>query len=51
MKKQAIYGDYVITINDDSSVSVTYQNEECSNAKKTLREVSEIVGFAFDAGG
>ena len=50
MKKQATYGDYVITINDDSSVSVTYQNEECSNAKKALREVSENAGFAFDAG-
>ncbi len=50
MKKQATYGDYVITINDDSSVSVTYQNEECSNAKKALREVSENAGFDFDAG-
>ena len=50
MKKQATYGDYVITINDDSSVSIIFQNEECSNAKKTLREVSEKVGFAFDAG-
>lgn len=50
MKKQATYGDYIITINDDSSVSVTYQNEECNNAKKALREVSEQSGFAFDAG-
>ena len=30
MKKQATYGDYVIIINDDSSVSITFQNEECS---------------------
>lgn len=50
MKKQATYGDYIITINDDNSVAVSYQGEECSNAKKALREVSEKVGFDFDAG-
>ena len=50
MKKQATYGDYIITINDDNSVAVSYQSEECSNAKKALREVSEKVGFDFDAG-
>ena len=50
MKKQATYGDYIITINDDNSVAVSFQSEECSNAKKALREVSEKVGFAFDAG-
>ncbi len=50
MKKQAAYGDYIITINDDNSVAVSYQGEECSNAKKALREVSEKVGFDFDAG-
>ena len=50
MKKQATYGDYIITINDDNSVAVSYQSEECSNAKKALREVSEKVGFDFDPG-
>ena len=50
MKKQATYGDYIITINDDNSVAVSYQGEECGNAKKALREVSEMVSFNFDAG-
>lgn len=50
MKKQATYGDYVITINDDNSVAVTCYGEECNNAKKALREVSEKAGFAYDEG-
>ena len=48
--KQATYGDYIITINDDNSVAVSYQSEECGNAKKALRDVSDKVGFDFDAG-
>lgn len=50
MKKQATYGDYVITINDDNSVAVTCNGEECNNAKKALREVSEKAGFAYEEG-
>ena len=50
MKKQTTYGDYVITINDDNSVAVTCNGEECNNAKKALREVSEKAGFAYDEG-
>ena len=50
MKKQATYGEYIITINDDNSVAVTCQGAECSNAKKALREVSEKAGFAYEEG-
>lgn len=30
MKKQATYGDYIITINGDNSVAVSFQSEECN---------------------
>ena len=45
----ASYGNYVITINEDKSISVTLKGELCDNSKKALREVSELVGFEVDA--
>ena len=48
-QSSASYEDYVITINEDKSISVTLKGELCDNSKKALREVSELVGFEVDA--
>ena len=48
MKKQAIYGDYVISIAANNSVSVTYQGEVFDNTKAALREIAGQAGFAYE---
>ena len=42
------YEDYVVTINEDKSISVTLKGELCDNTKKALREIAELVGFEYD---
>lgn len=37
MKKQATYGDYVITVEDNNSISVTNKGEACETVKPVLR--------------
>lgn len=48
MKKQATYGDYVITIAANNSVSATYQGEVFDNTKAALREIADQAGFAYE---
>lgn len=48
MKKQATYGDYVIIIAANNSVSVSYLGGCCDNAKAALREISAQAGFAYE---
>ena len=50
IKKTATVGDYVININDDSSVTVLKGGIPCDNTKAALREASELAGFTFDEG-
>lgn len=47
-QSSASYEDYVITINEDKSISVTLKGELCDNTKKALREIAELVGFEYD---
>ena len=49
MKKQAIYDDYVITVEDNNSITVTYKGSECTTTKPVLRQLAEIVQFEYDA--
>ncbi len=42
------YEDYVVTINEDKSISVTLKGDLCDNTKKALREIAELVGFEVD---
>ena len=49
MKKQATYGDYVITVEDNNSISVTYKGEDCETVKPVLRQVAEKCNFAYEA--
>lgn len=44
-KKQAVFGEYCITVDDTGSIKVykTY-----SNTKGALREIAEEAGFAYD---
>ena len=42
------YEDYVVTINEDKSISVTLKGDLCDNTKKALREIAELVGFEYD---
>ena len=48
MKKQATYGDYVISIAANNSVSVTYQGDVFDNTKAALREIADQAGFAYE---
>ena len=48
MKKQATYGDYVISIAANNSVSATYQGEVFDNTKAALREIADQAGFAYE---
>ena len=48
MKKQATYGDYVISIAANNSVSATYQGEVFDNTKAALREIAGQAGFAYE---
>ena len=47
-QSSASYEDYVITINEDKSISVTLKGDLCDNTKKALREIAELVGFEYD---
>lgn len=47
-QSSASYEDYVITINEDKSISVTLKGNLCDNTKKALREIAELVGFEYD---
>ena len=49
MKKQATYGDYVITVEDNNSISVTNKGEACETVKPVLRQVAEKCNFAYEA--
>ena len=46
--KQAIYGDYVITKEDNGKIVVTKGGEVCSNSKQDLREISAQIGFSVE---
>ena len=47
-KKHATYGDYVISIAANNSVSVTYQGDVFDNTKAALREIADQAGFAYE---
>lgn len=47
-KKSAVSGDYTIGITPDSKVVVSKGGTVCDNAKGTMREISEMVGFKFE---
>lgn len=49
MKKQAIYNEWKVVINDDNSVSVFKNEKRCSNSTKALREIASKVDFSFGA--
>ena len=46
--KQAIYGDYVITKEDNGKIVVTKGGEVCPNSKQALREISAQIGYTVD---
>lgn len=47
-KKSAVSGDYTIGITPDNKVVVSKGGTVCDNAKGTMREISEMVGFKFE---
>ena len=46
--KQATYGDYVITKEDNGKIVVTKGREVCPNAKQAMREISAQIGYTVD---
>ena len=44
-KKTAIYGEYIITVEDSGAVNV-YRISD--NAKESLREIAKTIGFDYD---
>lgn len=46
--KQATYGDYVITKEDNGKIVVTKGGEVCPNSKQALREISAQLGYTVD---
>lgn len=46
--KQAIYGDYVITKEDNGKIVVTKGEEVCPNSKQALREIAAQIGYTVD---
>ena len=46
--KQAIYGDYVITKEDNGKIVVTKGGEVCPNSKQALREIAAQIGYTVD---
>ena len=46
--KQATYGDYVITKEDNGKIVVTKGGEVCPNSKQALREISAQIGYTVD---
>ena len=46
--KQATYGDYVITKEDNGKIVVTKGGEVCPNSKQALREISDQLGYTVD---
>lgn len=49
IKKSATYGEYVINIASNNSVTVVKGGTVCDNAKGALREVAALVGFEVAA--
>ena len=49
IKKTATYGEYVIKVADDNSVTVFKNGNECDVAKAALRDIAALVGFDVDA--
>ena len=49
IKKTATYGEYVINIASDNSVTVLKNGNVCKVAKDALREIAALVGFDVDA--
>ena len=47
-KKSAVSGDYTIGITPENKVVVSKGGVVCDNAKGTMREISEMVGFKFE---
>lgn len=48
MAKQATYGNYVVTVEDNGSVNVTKSGALCDNTNAALKEIAEQIGFAVD---
>ena len=46
--KQATYGDYVITKEDNGKIVVTKGGEVCPNSKQALREIAAQIGFSVE---
>ena len=46
--KQATYGDYVITKEDNGKIVVTKGGEVCPNSTRAMREISAQIGFSVD---
>ena len=46
--KQAIYGDYVITKEDNGKIVVTKGGEVCPNSTRAMREISAQIGYTVD---
>lgn len=44
-KKSAIYGEYIVTVEDSGSINV---HRIYDNTIGALREISEAVGFEYD---
>lgn len=44
-KKSAIYGEYLISQDDNGSISVL---RKCDNVKASLRAIADAVGFSYD---
>lgn len=49
IKKTATYGEYVINIASNNSVTVLKNGNVCDVAKAALREIAALVGFDVDA--
>lgn len=48
IKKTATYGEYVINIESDNSVTVLKNGNECKVAEAALREVAAMIGFEVE---
>ena len=46
--KQATYGDYVITKEDNGKIVVTKGGEVCPNSTRAMREISAQIGYTVD---
>lgn len=47
--KQATYGDYVITKEDNGKIIVTKGGEVCPNSKQALRQIADALEFKYEA--